>query len=301
MNDHVRIGQLIDLQRWQEAHDQTTASLADIPQDAHMQFLHGVALHGLGRTKEALDANDRAIALSHETVRYHEQRGLLLSHLGKHKEAFSTFEHALTLNPNDVNVKGCYVEAILRDRKSGKSSNSGRLVKARTLADSILVDAPDTELAHAIDAKVHLANSKPFKAQDAAKRVLKINPNSVVGHQLMGISHRDIGNTRAAGDAFVSAGKLDPTSDTSRNLLSSLGKGGAAPFGIGAYIVFRLVAKTGQAGAESAGVPVAIVLVLLVVGFIGFRMNQSRQRRQTAKAALSPEAQAILEADDKLR
>lgn len=297
MNDHVRIGQLINIQRWQEALDQSAASLAEIPQDAHMHFLHGLALHGLGRTKDALDANDRAIALSHESVRYHEQRGILLSKLGKHKQAFDSFEHALTLDPSDVNVRGGYVEAIVRDPASINSLVKTRLIRARTLADSILVDAPDTEFAHVINAKVLLAEDKPFKAQEAAKRALKIEPNSVVGHQLMGITHREIGNTRQAGDAFVAAGKLDPTSNTSRNLLSSLGKGGAAPFGLGAYLLFRFIAKSGQA----AGVPVAIVLVLVVLGFAGFKLHQSREGRESAKAALSPEARSVLEADKKLR
>ena len=301
MNDHRRIGQLLELKRWQEAHDLAVSSLAEIPQDAHLHFLHSLALHGLGQTKDGLAAIDRALALSHGTVRYHEQRGMFLSYLGKHKDAWATFDHALTLDPNDVNVKAAYVEAILRDRRSGKASNKDRLVKARDLADSILADAPETELAHAIDAKVHIANEMPFKAQAAAKRTLAINPNSVVGHQLMGITQRDIGNTRAAGDSFVTAGKLDPTSDTSRSLLSNLGKGGAAPLGLGAYFVFRAIAKAGSAGAESAGVPVAIIIVLLVVGFIVFQVHRNQERRRTATGQLSPQAQAVLEADKKLR
>ena len=135
----------------------------------------------------------------------------------------------------------------------------------------------------------------------SSKRTLAINPNSVVGHQLMGITQRDIGNTRAAGDSFVTAGKLDPTSDTSRSLLSNLGKGGAAPLGLGAYFVFRAIAKAGSAGAESAGVPVAIIIVLLVVGFIVFQVHRNQERRRTATGQLSPQAQAVLEADKKLR
>lgn len=299
MLDTQRITQLIQVNRFQEAHDLALQSLAEIPQDAAMHSYLGLALNGLGRLEEALTSTENAIALNPGNYRFFEQRGLLLSKLGRHADASIAFEQALHLNPTDSYTKAAYVEALLREPATSRpTQRPARIARSSELVESMLENDPDSETTHLMHGKVLLAKNQNTQAQRAARRALAIDPNNAVGHQLLGMTQQNQGNVRAAGDSYVAAGKLNPHSTHSRDLLAGLGKGAAAVPLCGFFLLSR-VARTGSKGAVHAGVPIAIVLVI-VLAVAAAAIANRRKQRTASSPDLSPEARRIYEANKKL-
>lgn len=297
MTEHQRVSQLLGLSRWQEARDSAASALGEDPTDAYMHYLLSIAYDGLEQLPRAQDSIGTALSLDPEQGIYVEQHARLLSLLGQHVDAQAAFERALQLDPGSIEAHAGYVEAILRDPRSERRlTKKERLATAREIADSLLADAPDTEIAHLIDSKVHLANDDIVRSQSAARRALQIDPNSAIGHQLMGITHQQKGDTRAAGDSFVAAGKLDPTSSTSRDLLKGLGRGKIA-LGFGAFYLLRITLKAGARGADGAGVPVGLIVAAIAILVGGFFAARWVTTKRNAEAALSPEARRALEAN----
>jgi len=220
-----------------------------------------------------------------------------LSHLGRHEIADDSFLESLALDPHNMFTLSARVEAIIRDPRTGRRKHkSERISAARTSADTLLSVYPNAAISHLMDAKVRLA-SKDFRGcEKSATEALRIEPSNPVGHQLIGLAAEAQGNTRQAGDAYVSAQRADPTSSTGVEGLRRLGKGAAAPLGFGAFLIFRLIARGGRAAGSAVAV---VLLIVAAIGLVVFMVNRSQRAKTAAKQSLSPEAQAILEQDDK--
>ena len=138
-------------------------------------------------------------------------------------------------------------------------------------------------------------------ARDAAKRSLSIAPDNAQAHQMLGIAEQHLGRHREAGDSYVRAGKLDPTSSSSGELLDGLGAGlgkVVAPAGLGAFMLFRVATRTSARGAESAGIPPGVILVFVIVAmvlFFAFKNTDRPARYDDGLDQLSPEARAIIQ------
>ncbi len=295
-SDEVRVQQLLGLRRYEEARDLARQSLVEAPEDAYMISQLATAERELSGDAEALKIIERAIALDHGRASYHAQRAYYLSHLGRHEEADEGFVEALTMDPTNSFALTARVEAIIRDPRSAKRrTKSERLGAARYCADSMLSNYPNSATSHLMDAKVRLANNDFDGCDASASQALRLEPDNAVGHQLIGLAAEAKGDTRKAGDAFVSAQRADPTSSTGLEGLRRLGKGAAAPIG---FIVFLLL-RTGVRAGRATGSALAAVLIIAAVGTAAYYVHQRRKEKALSKADLSSDARAILDQDEK--
>lgn len=295
----VRAQQLIQLRRYVEARDLASAELAAVPFDADLHEQLASAHGGLEEWDKALDAIEQSLSLTPADPYRHGFRAMALSLLGRHGEARAGFEHALELDPENSFTHMAQVEAVLRDPAVDNKLDRPRLLAlARRSCDTMLRVSPELDVSHLMHAKLLIAQKNFTDAKTAAERAIAANPNNPIAHQLRGIAQQQLGQIREAGDSYVAAGKIDPSSSTSGDLLEGLGKA-AAPLGLGAFLLFRLVARAGSRGAEAGGVPPALILILVIGAMVAFFAVQRGRSRQTNSERLSPQAQAALKAREK--
>ena len=295
-SNYLRAQQLLDLGRYDEARAIARESLAANPDQVQMLSVLADAEGELGDTRGALETVERALALAPDDATYNAQRGYFLSTLNRHEDADESFVQALTYDPTNAYALAARVEAILRDPRSRKRKHkSERLGAARYCADTLLSNYPNRAMSHLMDSKVKLAQKDYDAAEQAAREALRVEPDNAIGHQLVGIAAEAKGETRKAGDAYVSAQRADPTSSTGIDGLRRLGKGAVAPIGFIGFLLLRTGARIGRA----AGSVVVAVLVIAAVGALIYFLRESRKEQAASKVDLSPEARSILDQDDK--
>jgi capsular polysaccharide transport system permease protein len=89
-----------------------------------------------GLIDEALDAIDRALALSPETAEYHLHRANLLYRLGRLDEAAEAFHRAATIDPSDPDAKRLLLTVYF---------DSGRFIEALAIGGELIRTSPDNE------------------------------------------------------------------------------------------------------------------------------------------------------------
>ncbi len=295
--NRARVQHLIDLNRPEEARDLARSFLAEDPQDASMISMLADAEYKTDGPAVALATIERAIALEHTNGTFHAQRGYFTSNLGHHDKADEAFATALMHDPRNSYALSAHVEAILRDpATSRRRKKAPRLALAESRVQSLLHSHPHAAITHLMDSKVRLAHNE-FEACDAAaRRALEIEPNNPIAHQLVGLAAEAMGDTRTAGDAYVSAQKADPTSSTGLEGLRRLGQGAALPIGFGLFIALRMGVRVGRYTSGLVGVLIVVALLAAAGGFIYYQRNETRRK---AEAKLSQNARQILDQDRK--
>jgi tetratricopeptide (TPR) repeat protein len=76
--------------------------------DAYMYGLHAVLLRGTGRLEEALQASNRALELSPDLVLALLQKSELLIQLNRHEDALDVLSRAVALEPNSSEIRAKY-------------------------------------------------------------------------------------------------------------------------------------------------------------------------------------------------
>ena len=95
-----------------------------------------------GLINEALEAIDRALALSPETAEYHLHRGNLLYRLGRLEEAAEAFGRAAAIEPSNLDAKRSQLTAHF---------DGGRFIEALAIGGELIRTSPDNdEYAHAV-------------------------------------------------------------------------------------------------------------------------------------------------------
>jgi capsular polysaccharide transport system permease protein len=89
-----------------------------------------------GLIEEALDAIDRALALSPETAEYHLHRANLLYRLGRLDEAAEAFRRAAAIDPSDPSAKRSLLTAYF---------DSGRFIEALAIGGELIRTSPENE------------------------------------------------------------------------------------------------------------------------------------------------------------
>ncbi len=89
-----------------------------------------------GRTQDALDAVDRAIALSAQTAEYHLHRANLLYRLGRLDEAAEAFGQAAALDPQNPDAKRSQLTVYF---------DSGRFTEALAVGGELIRASPENE------------------------------------------------------------------------------------------------------------------------------------------------------------
>jgi tetratricopeptide (TPR) repeat protein len=292
----VRTRALIDAGRYAEAAETARAGLAADPDHAGLTLLRAIALCEVRELDEALACADRAMALQPDHALAHRTRGWILHRLGRHAEALDQLGRALALDPHDAETHVMRAEVLLaRTPRSllARRRRNQLVAEAHWHAGEATRLAPNAPGGFLVHGKARIRANDAAGAEQWARHALSIQPDHPLGHQILGMSAQLRGDSRGAADHYVAAGKLDPRSGTSLNLLRGLRT--AAPIsGIALYVIARAVLTLGSA---AGGVLLALALVVLVcLGAWWFLGPRWRARR-----AMSDEARAVLARDRQVR
>jgi Flp pilus assembly protein TadD len=291
-----RASTLIKLGRHREAADAARAGLRAAPDDPGLTLLLAVALCETGESAEANVVAERAVALRPDSAVAHRTLGWTIYKRGRHAEAAGHLAHALTLDPHDAEAHIMRAEALLKQAQRSRLK-TGRRTALIAEADRHAVEAVQLEPASASGYLVHgkacVARSDAGGARLWAERALALEPDHPVGHQILGLAAQITGDTRAAADHYIEAGKLNPRSGASMKMLKSVRT--TLPIsGIAFFILARVVLAFGQL----AGGIVFALAVLVLAGLLGYRVFGSRWH---ARRAMSAAARAALARDRDLR
>ncbi len=137
--------------------------------DAYSQALLGSVYLMMRQYENAIAAGQRAVALSPNTAFIHNMLGWILSYADKPDEAVYHIEQGIRLNPFPewyyfMNLGRCYRE-------------KGQYEEALIAFKKALHRAPDSFSVHLFLAGIYALLDRQEEAEDAAKKVLEINPN----------------------------------------------------------------------------------------------------------------------------
>ena len=291
-----RASTLIKLGRHHEAADAARAGLRTAPDDPGLTLLLAVALCETGDSAEAHAVAERAVALRPDSAVAHRTLGWTIYKRGRHTDAATHLAHAISLDPHDGEAHIMRAEALLKQAQKSRLQTRHRTALVGE-ADRHAAEAVELEPAAASGYLMHgkacVARSDPAGARLWAERALALEPDHPVGHQILGLAAQISGDTRAAADHYLDAGKLNPRSGASMKMLKSV-RASLPVSGIAFFILARIVLAFGQV----VGGIVLVLAVLVLVGMLGYRMFGSRWH---ARRNMSTEARQALARDRDLR
>jgi len=178
-----------------------------------------------------------------------------------------------------------------------KSMQRARLSQARTYLDEAVRAHPNDATVYFAQARLDLVDEDAARAETSARQGLALEPAHPVGHQLLGMAAQMQGRARAAGDHFVSAGRLDPRSSASTELLRSLRKVG--PLGRVAFVLMLWISvRIARQGVRSDQVVLVVIAVTFVLGLLVYQLVLPRLK---SRLDLSDDARTALDRDRILR
>jgi Flp pilus assembly protein TadD len=291
-----RASSLIKLGRHREAADTARAGLTAEPDDPGLTLLLAVALCETGDTTEAHAVAERAVALRPDSAIAHRTLGWTIYKRGRHGEATDHLAHALTLDPHDSEAHIMRAEALLKQAQRSRL-RTGRRGELITEADGHAAEAvrlePAAASGHLMHGKACVARSDPAGAEVWARKALALEPDHPVGHQILGLAAQISGDTRAAADHYLDAGKLNPRSGASMKMLKSL-RTSLPMSGLAFFVLARVVLALGQL----VGGIVLVLTLLVLAGLLLYRVFGSRWH---ARRTMSVEAREALARERDLR
>lgn len=307
---HHRTRTLINLDRADDAVSSARAGLARHPDDPLLVLMLAMALANAGRGDEALPVAERAVALQPDSAIAHRTLGWILHGRGRIRdgqEALDRLAHAISLDPHDARSHLMRGEALLKvaiTTASGTSRRHRRLVaEAESHAAEAVRLRPGSADGHLLQARACVVAGDAAGAEAAARRGLALEADDPVGHQLLGLAARLRGDMRAAADHFVDAGKLNPKSDMSIQLLRGLRHGRIRGGALhrrgrraGRAVAFLVLAGIVIGVAGLSGVPALTVMALATV--LAFLVLWPGW---WARISMSEEARSVLRRERELR
>ncbi len=291
-----RTSRLIQLGRHSEAAEVARQGLLTDPDDPGLTLLLAIALSEAGQAAEALEAAERAVALRPDSAIAQRTLGWTVYKQGRHSEAALQLAKAITLDPHDAEAHIMRAEALLKraQRTRIQAGRRRRMVdEAEHHASEAVRLEPTAAGGYLVHGKACVARSDAVGARLWAERALAVEPDHPVGHQILGLAAQIRGDTRAAADHYLDAGKLNPRSGASMKMLRSL-RTSLPLSGLALFITARLVLAFGQV---AGGIALAIAL-LVVLGMVGYRIFGARWH---ARRAMSDEARQALVRDRQMR
>jgi Flp pilus assembly protein TadD len=291
-----RASTLIKLGRHREAADAARAGLTAEPDDPGLTLLLAVALCETGDTAEAHTVAERAVALRPDSAIAHRTLGWTTYKRGRHGEAAGHLAHALSLDPHDSEAHIMRAEALLKQAQRSRL-RTRRRTELITEADGHAAEAvrlePAAASGHLMHGKACVARSDPAGAEVWARKALALEPDHPVGHQILGLAAQISGDTRAAADHYLDAGKLNPRSGASMKMLKSL-RTSLPMSGLAFFVLARVVLALGQL----VGGIVLVLTLLVLAGLLLYRVFGSRWH---ARRTMSAEAREALARERDLR
>ena len=293
-----RVGALMQLRKYADAAALARQGLATNPESVQLNVLLSTALCQAGRYDDAVDAARRAVVLRPENYATQRTLGWATHKAGRSDEAKAILNHALSLNPDDVMTHVMLADAWLGSIPPGiprKALKGSQIVREadRHGAEAIRLD-PESASGYNIRAKAAILADDALQASSWAHEAVNREPNNATAHQVLGMSAQLLGDTKAAADHYVNAGKIDPRGALSTELMRSLRS--KAPFGVlMAFILIRLISipfRDGSGVVQAIGLGV-IVAFLVFIYVVWPRWN--------ARRMMSDEARQVLARDRQLR
>jgi len=187
-------------------------------------------------------------------------------------------------------------EALLKQAQRSRL-RTGRRAELIAEADGHAAEAvrlePAAASGHLMHGKACVARSDPAGAEVWARKALALEPDHPVGHQILGLAAQISGDTRAAADHYLDAGKLNPRSGASMKMLKSL-RTSLPMSGLAFFVLARIVLALGQL----VGGIVLVLTLLVLAGLLLYRVFGSRWH---ARRTMSAEAREALARERDLR
>ena len=288
---------LLGLRRYPEAAAAAREALASAPDDPDLLVVLAAALCESGRAAEAFPAAQQAVALRPGDAYAARTLGWVTHKLGREREAADILAHALTLDPHDAETHVMRAETLLAQAHRTRIPGKGRTALFDGAwghaAEAVRLE-PGRAGGYLLHGKVSVARGNGGVAEMWARKGLEVEPDHPVGHQVLGMAAQIRGDTRAAADHYVQAGKLNPRSGSSMKLLRGIRAAGPIS-GIALFVLVRIVLVIGR---SAGGVVAGAIVVVAVAGFVGYRFVWPRWQ---ARRSMSPEARQALARDRQLR
>jgi tetratricopeptide (TPR) repeat protein len=299
---HARVQALINLGRLKEAAAEARLALARDPNDAHTWALLAASLIDSGDPAGGLEAATTRVRLEPAGANGHRLRAIALNRLKRHGDAVEAITEAIRLEPNSPSSHRVLVDAHIAQATGRLKAPAvrGHIEQARQAAEMSIKLAPGSAASHASAANVEILDRKPAAARAHANAALAIDPQHATAHLMLGLVAKAEGNITEASDHFVRAGKISPSTDTTK-LLKGLTTVGTPALGAVVYAIVRTTSlgsgkslPNWMAGLSDQVYLIAAIVIAIVLAAL-FALGLQRQPK--ASKRLSPEAERILKAD----
>ena len=301
--DARRLRALLELGRHEEVRAAGARALAEAPDDPVLLSLVSLA-ETLGDEPEAgLATARRAVAAAPEDPDAAWALAHALRGTGRSGDALDELERAAALSPRWVGPRVAYCDAAAVHHPPLARLHPGEarrlLERARFHAQQALAIAPDDPGPHLATAKVALLADDVGAAERSVRAALALQADHPVAHQLLGLVAERRGDRRAASDHYLDAGRLDPTSRRTPDLLRTVRGSpvsGCLPVGLLALGVIVALGAFADDPGVSLGERIAYGAAGAVLVAIAVPIGRWLARRR-----VSAEANAALDREDRLR
>ncbi|HEX6209073.1 MAG TPA: tetratricopeptide repeat protein [Actinomycetota bacterium] len=176
--------------------------LLEHPDDAHLQWVKGVALKNLGRFQEAAAAFESSLRTAPDNAELLADYALCLQSLERREEAVEALDRAVSLRPDQA-----YYWALKADLSWALSRHE----EALQAADRALAVDPTLVMAFVTRAQSLLALGRPEDALGAIDEALELNPDYGYAAGVKGQILRASGEDKEAVSTLYRAMELDPS------------------------------------------------------------------------------------------
>ena len=182
--------------RLSEAEKLAVIITQEFPQHPFGWKIFGAVLGQMGRTLEALDANQKVVALSPEDAGAHSNLGVTLQGLGRLEEAETAYRQAIALKPDFAEVFS-NLGITLKEL--------GRLEEAEAVYRQGILLKPSYAEAHSNLANTLRALGRMEEAEASYSQAIVLKPENAEAHSDLGNTLRELGRLEEAEAAYGQA------------------------------------------------------------------------------------------------
>lgn len=282
---------LYELHRFDEAAAIAQEGLSEAPDDEELLVLLGSAVLATGDTSRARKVAASAIAAGPDHAGAHILMSRVLRSIGRNGEAADAALQAVALDPWSPAAHVAASQAYTEMAAYRPNIERFRPAAVHHAMACIELD-PFGPAGPICMANIALASEEWDIADQWGRRALELDPTCSSGHQALGLAAKGRGDRHAAGEHLVDAGRLDPRSSSTTEMLKQLVEGGPATLVL-AIIWFVVVSMVMNVREEIGPWWTAAALAPLLGAFGGF-IVWNRERRRNG---LSARALEVLDAD----
>ena len=170
----------------------------------------GVIFLKAGRLSEALNVNQKSIALSPNDAEAHNNLGITFKELGRLEEAEASCLQAITLNPNLIQAHSSLGNTL---------KEQGRLLDAVASYSQAIALNPNLAEVHSNLGDTLKELDRLEEAEASLLEAIALNPNLAEAHSNLGDTLKELGRLQEAEVSFIKAIELNPNLAEAHNNL----------------------------------------------------------------------------------